>query len=116
MTTPHTPGPRSKRWRRCEYPGCIVGLDGADHRNRTPNGEWLCSTHETYRSPARDAQANARLIAAAPALVAALEEFVAMVNAWDHDDADETMADRIINSGLDVRARAALRAARTQEG
>ena len=73
MTTNHTPGP----WR-------IVG--GTEVRG---GGTIICNTAD-YRVPNPDLEAvaspDARLIAAAPDLLAALEELIAE---WDATHADE---------------------------
>ena len=86
MTTQHTPGP----WE--------IGRASAPNTGATPirwkgeNIAWACGKDSAHRFNSETARSNARLIAAAPELLEALQGYVAHIEscraAWEEDGAE----------------------------
>ena len=104
MKQKHTKGP----W--------VIGNRYTDQGVYTPDGELVANTHGSQRNFNRDEQiaiqdANARLIAAAPELLEALEEFEA-----EYDKVDLAKAEPPELTAAVLAARAAIAKAKGEVG
>ncbi len=105
MSQDHTPGPWS--WRRSRVKRYLIGAGGEHAVVEIPND--MTSYHPTCRGRV---EANARLIAAAPDLLAALTSLVAIITTIREEQVSGQM--RLGSSEREKRERATVYAAEIQ--